>query len=147
MLVRFFKNHFWIEQGTETLWMAWYLEYFQNSFAAHDHLWIDSMFGHLDDPWVPMILTAIGIFALIVGIWDLHRFCARQVMVGSLQFVWTLFAVAFVWHDIQVGMLGWMTGISIIVCIRIFVNYIKPTFHGKMLENEIKLVNGGDKRE
>jgi hypothetical protein len=147
VLVKFFKNHFWIEQGAETLWIAGYLEYFQNSFAARDHMWLDSMFGHLDDPWVPMIITIFGVFAIVVGFWDLRRFYARQIMVSSLQFIWTLLAVAFIWHDIQMDMPGWMSGISVIVCIRIFVNYIKPTFHAKIMENEMKMVTGGDHRE
>lgn len=143
MLTRFFKNHFWIEQGFETLWVAWYLEYFQNSFVARDDAWIDSIFSHLDDPWVPMIITFIGAFAIIVGLWDIHWFRARQLMAGSLQFVWTMFALAFIWHDVQVGMIGWMTGICIMICIRIFTNFMRPTFTEKVMEQEMAQLGGG----
>lgn len=146
MLNRFFKNHFWIEQGIETLWMAWYLEYFQNVFAGRQSYWVDSLFGHLDDPWVPMALTAVGVFVIVVAQWDINWFGARYIMVSSLQFTWTLFAVAFIWHDLRLGVPGWMTGISVIVCIRIFVNFIKPTYQRQALTAEVNALKDGGRK-
>lgn len=126
MLINFFKNHFWIETGIETIMLATYLEYIQREFAPRDSFWISNIVERLDDPYVPLIIAGVGIYAIVVSLWDIKRFDARNIMIGALQFVWTFYTLALVYRDFDFGRtFGLLTGLCAMVVIRIFINGIK----------------------
>lgn len=126
MLISFFKNHFWVETGIETIMLAIYLEYIQREFVTGDSYLISNIVRRLDDPYVPLIIAGIGIYAVIVSLWDIKYFNARNIMIGSLQFVWTFYTLALVYRDIDLGNKpGLLTGLCAMVVVRIFINGIK----------------------
>ncbi|WP_353990096.1 hypothetical protein ABVF11_02395 [Pediococcus argentinicus] len=106
--------------------LAVYLEYVQRAFASRDGYFISKIFQRLDDPYVPLIIACVGIYAIVVSLWDVRHFNARNIMIGSLQFVWTFYTLALVYRDIDFGRnFGLLTGLCTMVVIRIFINGIE----------------------
>lgn len=139
MLIRFFKNHFWVETGIETIMLAIYLEYIQREFATHGSYLISNIVRRLDDPYVPLIIAGVGIYAIVVSLWDIKYFNARNIMIGSLQFVWTFYTLALVYRDIDFGSkFGLLTGLCATVVVRIFINGIKRSVLLRLSTHQIR---------
>lgn len=126
MLINFFKNHFWVETGIETIMLAVYLEYVQRAFASRDEYFISKILQRLDDPYVPLVIGSVGIYAIVVSLWDVRHFNTRNIMIGSLQFVWTFYTLGLVYRDFDFGHnFSLPTALCAMVVLRIFINGIK----------------------
>lgn len=116
----FVKNHFVIETGLETFVLGFYFIYVRDFFVERDRF--GPVIHHFADPYIAVALIVVGLFAMFVGVWDVHRFNAGPIALTAMQAVWTMYFVLFLWHDCNTpGPVGIGTVLAGAVMIRIFV--------------------------
>ncbi|GAB6091800.1 hypothetical protein [Furfurilactobacillus curtus] len=93
----FVKNHFVVETGLETFILGFYFVYVRNYFVDKDQF--EPFVHHFADPYVAVALICVGLLALFVGLWDVHWFKAKALVLTAMQIVWTIYFVLFLWHD------------------------------------------------
>lgn len=99
------KNQFWFWKAIETYALGLYFIVRVNVFdqvppPPEPHRTILQMF---DDPIFIFMLAVVGTMALTYSIWDFHFFRARQLMIGLLAFVWSIYFGAFLMQGLQLG--------------------------------------------
>lgn len=97
------RNHFMIISGLETLVLGAYLIYTQNIFMPHKphpHE-MDHIMQHAQDPWVAIVLVCIGMLAIMAGLWNVSRFSARRISLVAMVATWSMYFVAFIYHDLS----------------------------------------------
>lgn len=97
------KNQFWFWKSLETYALGLYFIVRVNVFdqippPPESHRTILQMF---DDPIFIFMLAVVGTMALTYSIWDFHFFHARQLMIGLLVFVWSLYFCAFLLQALE----------------------------------------------
>ncbi|MCT2881905.1 hypothetical protein [Lentilactobacillus buchneri] len=122
----FKQNHQLVISGLETLFLGAYLIYVQNFFQLTTHdpraqHWSHIMM-HAQDPLLSVLLICVGMFAILVGIWNIHYLYAQRVALVSMIGVWTAYFVVFFWHDVsRPGPLGFATILIGFIIVRLFV--------------------------
>lgn len=99
------KNQFWFWKAIETYALGVYFIVRVNVFDQVPpppviHYSILQIF---DDPIFIFMLAVVGTMALTYSIWDFHFFRARQLMIGLLVFVWSIYFWAFLMQGLQLG--------------------------------------------
>ncbi|WP_461244445.1 hypothetical protein [Secundilactobacillus muriivasis] len=64
-----------------------------------------TVIGMMDDPAIIFGIAVIGTFTLTYSVWDFHWFYARPIMIGLLTLVWSAAFIAFLIHDMEMGLL------------------------------------------
>lgn len=120
MLKNIERNRFWLLTGIETVILGIFFLY-QPGFIA-DASPFHNAVNILDDTFPATVLVIVGTFTVIASCFTLvpnwHRF-----NVTVLQFVWTLYAVAFLIRDIndpRPPMIGIPTILMWAIVVRIF---------------------------
>lgn len=94
------KNRFWFIKALETYSLALYF-IVKRSAGTFD--WIHSPLAVLDDPPFIFLLACVGTVALVYALWNVKHLYYKQIMTGTLTFVWLVFFLSFVLADIFVG--------------------------------------------
>lgn len=95
------KNRVWFWKALETYGLGIYFLIKSNTFAFMPPR--PTIFDLFDDPPVIVLLTIVGTLALVYSIWNIQEPYYRNIMAGSLSFVWMFFLIAFVFHDFATG--------------------------------------------
>jgi membrane-bound ClpP family serine protease len=101
------KNQFFFWKAVETYGLGIYFIVRVNVFEQEPpplHRIGYSILQIVDDPSFIFLLAVVGTMALTYSIWDYHFFRARQIMIGLLVFVWSIYFGAFFVHGINTGM-------------------------------------------
>lgn len=103
------KNRFWLFKALETYALALY-------FIAKRSSGIFSLDGYgylevLDDPPFIFMLACVGTVALVYALWDVKYLYYKQIMTGTLTFVWLVFFLSFAITDTLVGVYVGFPGI------------------------------------
>jgi len=101
------KNQIWFWKAVETYALGLYFIVRVNAFdrvppppARNRYYSILQLF---DDPIFIFLIAVVGTMALTYSIWDFHFFHARQLMIGLLVFVWSIYFGAFLVQGFQSG--------------------------------------------
>ncbi len=95
------KNRFWFFKALETYALALYFIVKRSSGVFS----LDG-FGYLevlDDPPFIFMLSCVGTVALVYALWDVKQMYYKQIMTGTLTFVWLIFFLSFAITDALVG--------------------------------------------
>lgn len=101
------KNHFIIISGLETLVLGAYLIYVQHVFTPVKVPLptpeVERIMEHAQDPWITISMVAVGVLAVITGLWDMNKFKAKRVSLVAMSAIWVSYFVAFIYHDLCYG--------------------------------------------
>lgn len=90
------KNRFWFLKALETYSLAIYF-IVKRSTGIFD--WTHSPLSALDDPPFIFALAVVGTIALVYALWDVQHLYYKQIMTGTLTFVWLVFFLSFCAND------------------------------------------------
>lgn len=90
------KNRFWFLKALETYSLAIYF-IIKRSTGIFD--WTHSPLSVLDDPPFIFALAVVGTIALVYALWDVRHLYYKQIMTGTLTFVWLVFFLSFLAND------------------------------------------------
>ena len=90
------KNRFWFLKALETYSLAIYF-IIKRSTGIFD--WDHSPLSVLDDPPFIFALACVGTIALVYALWDVRHLYYKQIMTGTLTFVWLAFFLSFCAND------------------------------------------------
>ena len=96
MLKNIRKNKFWLLKALETYSLAFFF-IVKRSTGIFD--WIHSPLSLLDDPPFIFLLAVVGTIALVFALWDVKHLYYKQIMTGTLTFVWLTFFLSFCAND------------------------------------------------
>ena len=96
MLSNIIKNRFWFLKALETYSLAIYF-IVKRSTGIFD--WDHSPLAVLDDPPFIFMLAVVGTIALVFALWDIKHLYYKQIMTGTLTFVWLAFFLSFCTND------------------------------------------------
>lgn len=94
------KNRFWFFKALETYSLAVYF-IVKRSTGIFD--WDHSPLSALDDPPFIFALAVVGTIALVYALWDVRYLYYKQLMTGTLTFVWLVFFLSFCANDALLG--------------------------------------------
>lgn len=94
------KNRFWFFKALETYSLAVYF-IVKRSTGIFD--WDHSPLSALDDPPFIFALAVVGTIALVYALWDVRHLYYKQIMTGTLTFVWLAFFLSFCANDALLG--------------------------------------------
>ncbi|MDA5386946.1 hypothetical protein [Loigolactobacillus backii] len=95
------KNQFWFWKAVETYTLGFYFILWVNVLDGRPpHHTIVQRF---DDPIFIFLIAIVGTMSLTYSIWDFHFFHARQIIIGLLVFVWSMYFCVFFYHGMQTG--------------------------------------------
>lgn len=115
------RNHFTLVTGLETLLLGAYLIYVNNVFKEPptDHL--RHIVQHAQDPYLSIMLVAVGTLALVVAVLDTNKYRAKRIALVLMVLVWSAYFVLFMWHDLHTpGPLKFGTLLIGFVLVRLF---------------------------
>ena len=90
------KNRFWFLKALETYSLAIYF-IIKRSTGIFD--WTHSPLSVLDDPPFIFALACVGTIAIVYALWDVRHLYYKQIMTGTLTFVWLVFFLSFLAND------------------------------------------------
>lgn len=90
------KNKFWFIKALETYSLALYF-IVKRSTSIFD--WSHSPLAFLDDPPFIFALACVGTIALVYALWNVQHLYYKQIMTGTLTFVWLVFFLSFLAND------------------------------------------------
>ncbi|WP_302450873.1 hypothetical protein [Ligilactobacillus animalis] len=96
MLKNIKKNRFWLLKALETYSLALFF-IIKRSTGIFD--WAHSPLSVLDDPPFIFALACVGTIALVYALWDVQHLYYKQIMTGTLTFVWLVFFLSFLAND------------------------------------------------
>lgn len=96
MLKNIRKNRFWLLKALETYSLAFFF-IVKRSAGVFD--WDHSPLAALDDPPFIFMLAVVGTIALVFALWDIKHLYYKQIMTGTLTFVWLAFFLSFCAND------------------------------------------------
>ncbi|MCR1897312.1 hypothetical protein NSA02_10980 [Ligilactobacillus murinus] len=103
------KNRFWFFKALETYALALYFIVKRSSgiFSLDGYGYLEV----LDDPPFIFMLACVGTVALVYALWDVKYLYYKQIMTGTLTFVWLVFFLSFAITDTLVGVYVGFPGI------------------------------------
>ncbi len=103
------KNRFWLFKALETYALALYFIVKRSSgiFSLDGYGYLEV----LDDPPFIFMLACVGTVALVYALWDVKYLYYKQIMTGTLTFVWLVFFLSFAITDTLVGVYVGFPGI------------------------------------
>lgn len=109
MLANLKKNRFWLFKALETYALALYFIVKRSSgiFSLDGYGYLEV----LDDPPFIFMLACVGTVALVYALWDVKYLYYKQIMTGTLTFVWLVFFLSFAITDTLVGVYVGFPGI------------------------------------
>lgn len=96
MLKNIRKNRFWLLKALETYSLAFFF-IVKRSTGIFD--WAHSPLSVLDDPPFIFALACVGTIVLVYALWDVRHLYYKQIMTGTLTFVWLVFFLSFLAND------------------------------------------------
>ena len=95
------KNRFWFFKALETYALALYFIVKRSSgvFSLDSYSYLEM----LDDPPFIFALAVVGTVALVYALWDIKHLYYKQIMTGTLTFVWLIFFLSFAITDALFG--------------------------------------------
>lgn len=103
------KNRFWLFKALETYALALYFIVKRSSgiFSLDGYGYLEV----LDDPPFIFMLACVGTVAIVYALWDVKYLYYKQIMTGTLTFVWLVFFLSFAITDTLVGVYVGFPGI------------------------------------
>ena len=103
------KNRFWFFKALETYALALYFIVKRSSgvFSLDSYSYLEM----LDDPPFIFALAVVGTVALVYALWDIKHLYYKQIMTGTLTFVWLIFFLSFAITDALFGVYVGFPGI------------------------------------
>ncbi|AMV65212.1 Hypothetical protein ADU71_1316 [Pediococcus damnosus] len=142
MINNIFKNLSWLVTSLEAVSISVWFEFSQAGFIPfYSHFPPRAFNGFLirmDDPYIPLIIGLIGMFGLIVSLWDLHTWNADTIRNGLFTFLYLFSTILFAFHELGIDEhIGAMTLLCGITTIRVVLQWIKDSLIERKLIEQL----------
>lgn len=142
MLTNIFKNLSWLITSLEAIAISVWFEFSQAGFIPFYRHFpprvFDGFLIRLNDPYIPLIIGLIGMFGLIVSLWDLHTWNADTIRNGLFTFLYMFLTIIFTFHEWGIdGHIGAMTLLCGITTMRVFMQWIKDALTERNLIEQL----------
>lgn len=130
------QHRFWLLTGLETISLG--LFFYSTPGYIRDGSPFHSAVNFLDDPLPVLVLLTVGFFTVVTSCFDM-RPDLHRLNVVALQFIWTVYAAAFLIHDLNDPMgahIGIVTILFWAIVVRIFVESLVSEPSDKDLERD-----------
>lgn len=118
-------NDNWVISGIELIGVALFFEYRTSYIRQPRVMMQSSIWLHIDDPYIPVLLVMVGTLAIITAVFDLRPI--KNLMAFLMIFAWTFLFSDFVWRDLVFHWLHLETMFVGAVALWCIISFLKPT--------------------
>lgn len=142
MLTNIFKNLSWLVTSLEAIAISVWFEFSQRGFISfHRNFsprFFDGFLIRMNDPYIPLIVGLIGMFGLVISLWDVHTWNADTIRNGLFTFLYLFLTIIFLFHEWGIdGHIGAMTLLCGVTTIRVVLQWIKDALTERKLIEQL----------
>ena len=142
MINNIFKNLSWLVTSLEAVAISVWFEFSQRGFISfHRNFsprFFDGFLIRMNDPYIPLIIGLVGMFGLVISLWDMHTWNAAAIRNSLFMFLYLFLTIIFTFHELGFyGHIGAMTLLCSITTIRVVLQWIKDALTERNLIEQL----------